>query len=87
VAALAGELREAQPAPGNLYEMIARLYLTPGLGGRTFTGLSVVNVQRFLDSSLEAGDSVRKVQIMRTVLGAVLTHAVREELIFAMWRA
>lgn len=74
--------RNRRPATYNLYEMMARLYLTPGLGSRTLTGLSVVNVQRFLDSRLEAGDSVRKVQIMRTVLSAALTRAVREELIF-----
>jgi hypothetical protein len=72
--------RNRRPATYNLYEMIVRLYLTPGLGGRGLTGLTVVNVQRFLDSRLEAGDSVRKVQIMRTVLSAALTRAIREEL-------
>ena len=35
----------------------------------------------FLNQRLEEGDSVRKVQIMRTVLSAALTRAVREELI------
>jgi integrase len=43
--------------------------------------LSVVTVQRFLNQRLEKGDSVRKVQVMRTVLSAALTRAVREELI------
>jgi integrase len=73
--------RNRRPATYNLYEMIVRIYLAPGLGGRALTELSVVNVQRFFDSRLEAGDSVRKVQIMRTVLSSALTRAVREELI------
>jgi integrase len=38
-------------------------------------------VQQFLNQRLEKGDSVRKVQIMRTVLSAALTRAVREELV------
>ena len=73
--------RNRRPATYNLYEMIVRIYLTPGLGGRALTDLSVVNVQRFFDSRIEAGDSVRKVQVMRTVLSSALTRAVREELL------
>ena len=73
--------RNRRPATYNLYEMMVRIYLTPGLGGRALTDLSVVNVQRFFDSRIEAGDSVRKVQVMRTVLSSALTRAVREELI------
>ena len=61
--------------------MITRLYLIPGLGKRQLRRLSVHAVQMFLNQRLEAGDSVRKVQIMRTVLSAALTRAVREELI------
>jgi integrase len=61
--------------------MITRLYLIPGLGKRQLSRLSVHAVQMFLNQRLEAGDSVRKVQIMRTVLSAALTRAVREELI------
>ncbi len=38
-------------------------------------------MQVFLNQRLETGDSVRKVQVMRTVLSAALTRAVREELI------
>jgi len=34
-----------------------------------------------LNQRLEKGDSVRKVQVMRTVLSAALTRAVREELL------
>jgi integrase len=38
-------------------------------------------VQDFLNQRLEKGDSVRKVRVMRTVLSAALTRAVREELL------
>jgi hypothetical protein len=51
------------------------------LGGRKLTSLSVADVQRFLGQRLEKGDSVRKVQVMRTVLSSALSRAVREELI------
>jgi integrase len=73
--------RNRRPATYNLYEMNVRLYLTPGLGGRRLTGLTVPVVQEFLNKRLEQGDSVRKVQVMRTVLSAALSRAVREELI------
>jgi integrase len=73
--------RTRRPATYALYETNIRLYLKPGLGGRKLTSLSVADVQRFLGQRLEKGDSVRKVQIMRTVLSAALTRAVREELI------
>jgi len=61
--------------------MTARLYLKPGLGTRKLTSLSVPLIQGFLNQRLEQADSIRKVQIMRTVLSAALTRAVREELI------
>jgi len=70
-----------RPATYALYETNIRLYLIPGLGGRQLSRLSVSAVQLFLNQRLEQGDSVRKVQIMRTVLSAALTRAVREELI------
>jgi integrase len=73
--------RNRRPATYNLYEMIVRLYLIPGLGTRRLTSLSVPVVQDFLNQRLEKGDSVRKVQVMRTVLSAALTRAVREELL------
>jgi len=73
--------RNRRPATYNLYEMIVRLYLIPGLGNRRLTSLSVPVVQDFLNQRLEKGDSVRKVQVMRTVLSAALTRAVREELL------
>jgi integrase len=70
-----------RPATYALYETNIRLYLIPGLGTRRLNRLSVAAVQMFLNQRLEKGDSVRKVQIMRTVLSAALTRAVREELI------
>jgi integrase len=73
--------RNRRPATYNLYEMIVRIYLIPGLGSRRLTSLTVPMVQEFLNRRLEKGDSVRKVQVMRTVLSAALTRAVREELI------
>jgi integrase len=73
--------RNRRPATYNLYEMIVRLYLKPGLGSRKLTSLTVPMVQEFLNQRLQKGDSIRKVQVMRTVLSAALTRAVREELI------
>jgi integrase len=73
--------RTRRPATYALYEMNVRLYLKPGLGDRRLARLSVADVQRFVGRRLEKGDSVRKVQVMRTVLSSALTRAVREELI------
>jgi Phage integrase, N-terminal SAM-like domain len=41
--------RNRRPATYNLYEMIIRLYLRPGLGGKRLTTLSVAAVQQFLN--------------------------------------
>ncbi len=70
-----------RPATYALYEYNIRLYLVPGLGTCQLNRLSVSAVQMFLNQRIEKGDSVRKVQVMRTVLSAALTRAVREELI------
>ena len=70
-----------RPATYNLYEMITRIYLIPGLGTKRLTSLTVPMVQNFLNERLAKGDSVRKVQVMRTVLSAALTRAMREELV------
>jgi integrase len=73
--------RSRRPATYALYEMIIRLYLSPGLGTRSLARLSVAGVQTFLNQRLDAGDSIRKVQLMRAVLSSALSRAVREELI------
>ena len=63
------------------YETITRLYLRPGLGRYRLDRLSLAVVQSWLNSRLAAGDSIAKVHVMRTVLGAALTRAMREELV------
>jgi len=73
--------RNRRPATYTLYEMNIRLYLNPALGNYKLNALTVANVQQFFNQRLQQGDSVRKVQVMRTVLSAALTRAVREELI------
>jgi integrase len=70
-----------RPTTYALYEMIARLHLAPGLGKYPLKRLSVPVVQTFLNGQLRAGRSVRLVQIMRQVLSAALSRAVREELV------
>ncbi|MCO5970213.1 site-specific integrase [Actinoallomurus sp. WRP6H-15] len=63
------------------YEQTVRLYLKPGLGSQRLERLRVAKVQSFLNAQISAGHSVAKVHIMRMVLGAALTRAMREELI------
>jgi integrase len=70
-----------RPATYALYEMIARLYLKPGLGSYRLRHLSVSHVQRFLNAQLAGGQSLRNVHMMRQVLSAALTRASREDLI------
>jgi integrase len=70
-----------RPATYALYEMIARLYLKPALGTAPLTRLSAARVQAFLNEQLAAGQSIRQVQVMRTVLSSALTRAMREELL------
>lgn len=70
-----------RPATYALYEMIARLYLKPALGTVPLTRLSAARVQGFLNGQLAAGQSIRQVQVMRTVLSSALTRAMREELL------
>jgi len=60
---------------------MVRLYLRPGLGGHRLDRLSLPTVQTFFNSGLSAGDSIAKVHVMRVVLSAALTRAMREELV------
>jgi len=64
------------------YEQTVRLYLQPGLGRKPLSRVRVADVQAFLNKQVQAGHSIAKVQIMRTVLGAAFTRAMREELVF-----
>ena len=70
-----------RPATYALYEINIRLHLAPGLGKHQLKRLSVPTVQAFLNAKLCEGQSVRNVQIMRQILSAALSRAVREELI------
>lgn len=71
-----------RPKTYELYEGVARLSLKPTLGRQTLTRLTVPMVQTFLNEQLTSGGaSVRKAQVIRTVLSAALSRAVREELI------
>lgn len=70
-----------RPATYSLYEATVRLYLKPALGTAPLTRLSATRVQAFLNSQLAAGQSIRRVQIMRTVLSSALTRAMRQELV------
>lgn len=70
-----------RPATYALYETTVRLYLKPGLGIHRLEKLSVPILQAFFNHRLRAGDSVRGVQVMRTVLSSALTAAVRAELL------
>ena len=70
-----------RPATYMLYEHTVRIYLKPALGSAPLNRLSAARVQAFLNAQLAAGHSIRRVQIMRTVLSSALTRAMREELI------
>jgi integrase len=69
-----------RPATYSLYEMTVRLYLKPGLGHHRLRRLSVAHVQQFLNGKLAEGHSNRNVHLMRQILSAALTRAIREEL-------
>jgi integrase len=70
-----------RPATYMLYETTVRTYLKPALGSAPLTRLSASRVQAFLNEQLAAGRSIRRVQVMRTVLSSALTRAMREELV------
>jgi len=70
-----------RPATYALYEMSVRVHLAPGLGKHQLKRLSVPIVQAFLNGKLRAGMSVRNVQILRQVLSAALSRAVKDELV------
>jgi integrase len=70
-----------RPKTYELYEATVRLYLKPNLGKSRLTRLSVAQVQTYLNAELAAGRSTRTVQLIRMVLSAALTRAMREELV------
>jgi len=64
------------------YETMVRLYLKPALGRKKLDRLTVAEVQTFLNSKLNGeGHAIGTVHVMRNVLSAALTRAMREEII------
>src|SRR5436190_231495 len=61
-----------RPATHALYETTVRLYLKPALGRYPLSRLSATRVQTFLTGQLAAGHSIRKVQVMKSVLSSAL---------------
>ena len=53
----------------------------PGLGKHQLRRLSVPTVQAFLNDKIKSGQSARNVQILRQILSAALSRAMREELV------
>jgi integrase len=70
-----------RPATYAQCEMIVRLYIRPGLGQLPLARLTVRGVQSFLNEKMSEGHSVPKVQVIRKVLSAALTCAMRDELV------
>lgn len=70
-----------RPKTYELYEGTVRLNLKPALGACRLQQLTVSTVQRYLNQELATGRSVRKVEVIKTVLSAALTQAQREELV------
>jgi integrase len=70
-----------RPKTYESYEATVGLYLKPKLGKTRLSRLTVAQVQTYLNAELAAGRSIRTVQLIRMVLGAALTRAMREELI------
>ena len=53
----------------------------PGLGKHQLRRLSVPTVQAFLNDKIKSSQSARNVQILRQILSAALSRAMREELV------
>jgi integrase len=70
-----------RPTTLQLYATMIRLYIEPSLGRHRLDRLTVAHVQTWINVRIKAGDSPRKVQVMRNVLSAALSRAVREELL------
>ena len=62
-------------------ERTVRLYLKPGFGNLRLNGLTVRACQDFLSKKLAEDYSISNVQVMKKVLSAALTNAMREDLI------
>ena len=63
------------------YELVVRLHITPKLGKKRLTRLSVSDVRQFVGGLEASGMSVRGVQQAHGVLRNALEHAVRDEFV------
>lgn len=70
-----------RPKTIELYESVIRVHLKPMCGPHSLTRLTVTTLQKLLNDELAQGKSVRTVRLIRTVLSAALTRAMREELV------
>ncbi|MFI6169044.1 tyrosine recombinase XerC [Nocardia sp. NPDC051052] len=70
-----------RPKTIELYESVIRVHLKPMCGSQSLTRLSVTTLQKLLNDELANGKSLRTVRLIRTVLSAALTRAMREELV------
>jgi len=70
-----------RPKTLELYESVVRVHLKPLVGSYSLTRLSVTALQKLLNDKLAGGTSLRTVRLIRTVLSAALTRAMREELL------
>ncbi|MGW4842748.1 tyrosine-type recombinase/integrase [Nocardia brasiliensis] len=70
-----------RPKTMEQYEATVRLYLKPMFGSYTLERLTVATLQQILNQALAEGKSLRVVRLIRTVLSAALTRAMREELV------
>jgi integrase len=62
-------------------ERTARLHLKPGLGHLALNRLTVQSIQHFLNQKLAEGCGIPNLQVMKKVLSAALTNAMRDDLI------
>ena len=70
-----------RPSTVSSYRGTLRKHIVPAVGSVTLRRLTPAHVRTLMAAKLEAGGSVRSVQIMHAVLRAMLAEAVREELV------
>lgn len=70
-----------RPATRELYEAAIRNHVKPMIGTCTLDRLTVPVLQQLLDEQRAIGKSLRTVQLIRTILSAALTRAMRDELV------
>jgi integrase len=70
-----------RPKTYESYEAAVRLYLKPNLGRTSLQRLTVAQLQTYLNQVMMRGGSIRTVHLIRTVLSAALTRAMREQLV------